>query len=111
MIHEAALGGFLALRPKARAIVDLAFAELCNLKNDAGDNILKIAIDAGICGAEFAGALFQCDDSFITDAEAWTIINHAMAGVLEHTLHCIDRSAGLASTADLPNVSEYREDL
>ena len=90
----------------------LAFSEICSLRNPAGLNLLETAEDNGVCGAQFAGFLFQCDTSFIPDPEAWSVINYATAGVFEEVLLCADRSAALAQTArQFPAVSEYREQL
>jgi len=89
----------------------LAFSGLCSLENEAGDDLLTIAVDAGVCGANLAGALFQCDDSFLPDPEAWEIINYATAAVLEETLHCSEIGAQLENIeASYEGVAEYRHD-
>jgi len=82
----------------------LAFSDICSITNDAGDDILSIAVDAGVCGAAMAGFLFDCDPSFLDGARASTLVGHATIAVLETELACIDRSAtwdDLAAEADV----------
>lgn len=87
----------------------LAFSGLCSLENEAGDDLLSIAVDAGVCGANLAGALFQCDDRFLPDPDAWQIINYATSAVLEETLHCSEIAEQLADIESVyPGVAEYR---
>lgn len=91
----------------------LAFAGLCSLRNDAGEDLLEIANDYEVCGVAFAGALFQCDDSFLPDPEAWEIIDFSSSAVLEETLHCepaaVDQLALIQGR--YPVVLEFREEL
>ncbi|MCA9700070.1 MAG: hypothetical protein KC431_21270, partial [Myxococcales bacterium] len=90
----------------------LAFSDICELENDQGQDILEIAVEAGVCGAEFAGFLFDCDPSFLDAATAKMIINHATTSVLEEVLQCSDagdRFADLQTT--YPDVAEYQEAL
>jgi predicted dienelactone hydrolase len=68
----------------------LSFSEICSLKNDTGDDLLEIATTAGVCGAQFAGFLFQCSETLIADPEAWAIVDFATAAAFEETLHCGD---------------------
>jgi len=91
----------------------LAFSEMCALTNAAGDDLLQIAQDVGVCGAGFASALFQCDQSFLPDPEGWDIVHFASSAVLEETLHCEPQaSAELAEIKGrYPVVLEYREAL
>ncbi|MCX4247307.1 alpha/beta hydrolase [Paraliomyxa miuraensis] len=91
----------------------LAFAQLCSLYNDAGDDLLEIATAAGVCGAAFAGALFQCDSSFLPDPDGWEITNFASSAVLEETLHCEPLAAEpLASIQQrYPAAMDFREAL
>lgn len=91
----------------------LAFSEMCALSNAAGDSLLEIAQANDICGAGFAGALFQCDDEFIPDPDSWDIIHYASSAVLEETLHCEPEAApqlGLIQ-GRYPFVLEFREEL
>ena len=91
----------------------LAFSGMCSLSNDAGEDLLTIAGNYEVCGVGFAGALFQCDDSFLPDPEAWEITNFASSAVLEETLHCEPAAAdGLAEIQGrYPVVLEFREEL
>lgn len=91
----------------------LAFSEMCSLHNAAGDDLITIAQQSGICGAAFAGGLFQCDEGFVPDAEGWDIIHFASSAVLEETLHCEPQAAaelGLIK-GRYPVVLELREEL
>lgn len=91
----------------------LAFAQMCSLSNDTGDSLVEIAEANDVCGVQFAGFLFQCDDSFLPDPEGWEIINFASSAVLEETLHCEPEAAaelGLIQ-GHYPVVLEFREEL
>lgn len=91
----------------------LAFSEMCALRNAAGDDLVTIAQAAGVCGAGLASGLFQCDESFVPDADGWDIIHFASSAVLEETLHCEPQAAaelGLIK-GRYPVVLEFREDL
>jgi hypothetical protein len=89
----------------------LAFSSLCALENAAGEDILTVARRTGVCGALFAGFLFDCEPDFIDDAVAWSIVNAASAAALEEVLHCADTSATWAGLeAAFPQVSELREE-
>lgn len=86
----------------ARALVGLGnaghlvFSDICELQNDQGQNILEIAAEAGVCATSFAGALFDCDPSYIDPAVGNDIINFATSAVLEGRLMCSDADAELA---------------
>jgi dienelactone hydrolase len=87
----------------------LAFAQLCSLRNAAGDDLLTIAVDNEVCGAELAGGLFQCSPDLLPDPQAWAIVDYATAAVFEETLHCRDASAAFAELeARFAAVFEYR---
>lgn len=89
----------------------LAFSEICSLHDDAGQNLLEIAEAAGVCGAQFAGFLFQCSDALLPDADAWAIVDHATSAVLDETLHCRDIGAAFDQLPTLlPGVAEVRQD-
>jgi hypothetical protein len=91
----------------------LAFSEMCALRNAAGDDLVTIAQANGICGARLADGLFQCDESFLPDAEAWDVIHFASSAVLEETLHCEPAAAAELSRIEerYPVVVEFREAL
>lgn len=91
----------------------LAFANLCSLTNTEGQDLVEIATEHDVCGVQFASFLFQCDDSFLPDPEAWEIINFASSAVLEETLHCEPEASaelGLIQ-GTYPVVLEFREEL
>lgn len=89
----------------------LSFSDLCDTKNTAGADLLTIAQNDGVCGANLAGFLFDCDPSHVAGPKGWSIINYASSAVLEESLQCQSIS-GLASheMAD-PGVAEYDEEL
>jgi hypothetical protein len=90
----------------------LAFSSLCSLKNAEGQDFLAIAEEYGVCGAQFAGVLFDCEDSYTPDAINWQITNYASSAALEETLHCSDAGANFASIMDrFPEVGEFLEAL
>jgi alpha-beta hydrolase superfamily lysophospholipase len=89
----------------------LAFSDICELKNADGQNILEVALEAGVCGAQFAGFLFDCDPNFIDAAIAGHIINYSSTAVLEQVLRCVEGPDLFASFADEPGVGEYQEQL
>lgn len=83
----------------------LTFSSLCAITNSAGENLVEIGTEADVCGLDLAGALFDCDDAYITPERGWTIVNDATSAALEQTLHCDDtRAAALDSLAE-----RYRE--
>lgn len=88
----------------------LTFSSLCALTNAAGQNLVEIGTEADVCGLDLAGALFDCDDAYITAERGWTIVNDATSAALEQTLHCdATRAAALDSLAErYPEVAEAR---
>ena len=89
----------------------LAFSELCNLRNPAGEDLLTVAVNAGVCGANFAEFLFQCSDDFLEPEATRAIVNYATAATLEETLHCSPIGSAFASiVAEHPGVLELRTD-
>jgi hypothetical protein len=90
----------------------LAFSSLCSLKNANGKDFLQIAAKSEVCGAQFAGALFDCDPMYTPDPTNWQIVNYVTAAVLESTLRCTDADNDLADLqARFPEVGEYLEAL
>jgi alpha-beta hydrolase superfamily lysophospholipase len=88
----------------------LTFSEICSLRNAAGDDLLTIATDNGVCGAQFAGVLFQCSPDLIPDSEGWAIIDTTTAAVFEETLHCSGAGANFADLQErFPQVADYEE--
>jgi len=63
-----------------------------------------------VCGAQFAGLLFQCSPELIPDMEGWAIIDYATAAVFEETLHCSDVGSNFAELQErFPQVADYQE--
>jgi hypothetical protein len=90
----------------------LAFSSLCSLRNAADQDFLEIAAEFDVCGAQFAGALFDCSDTYTPDATNWAITNYATSAALEETLHCSDAGANFASIqSKFPEVGEFLEAL
>lgn len=90
----------------------LAFSSLCSLKNANGEDFLTLAAKYEVCGAQFAGALFDCDPMYTPDPTGWKIVNFATAAVLESTLRCSDADKQLAELqARFPEVGEFQEAL
>jgi len=89
----------------------LNFSDLCDTKNAAGQDLLTIAKNDGVCGASLAGFLFDCDPSHVAGPTGWSVINYASSAVLEQTLQCQSPTDLKAHETADPNVSEYDEDL
>jgi hypothetical protein len=90
----------------------LAFSDICSLRNDAGDDLITIATNNDVCGAQFATFLFQCGDELLPDPDGWAISRHASAATFEETLQCRDIGTAFADLGtDFPGVAEIREDL
>jgi hypothetical protein len=89
----------------------LAFSDLCHTKNPSDQDLLQVASQYQVCGAQLAGFLFDCDPSHIDGPAGWAIVNYASAAVLESTLHCREGVSLSALEASYPNVAEVREEL
>jgi fermentation-respiration switch protein FrsA (DUF1100 family) len=90
----------------------LAFSSLCSLENEAGEDLVTVGESAGICGFALAGALFDCDPSYLPDARAWEIIQDATSSLLDAELQChpaVDPIAAIGQRH--PEVGDYRESL
>lgn len=89
----------------------LTFSQICSLANAAGEDLLEIASAAGVCGAQFAGVLFQCSPDLVADAVGWEIIDFATSAALEETLHCSSVGENFADLeASYPDVAEFQEE-
>ena len=89
----------------------LAFSSLCSLANADGQDFVEIATEFGICGAQFASALFDCVDTYTPDPTSWAITNYASSAVLEETLHCASTGDAFAGIqAKFPEVGELLEE-
>ncbi len=91
----------------------LAFSSLCSLRNEAGQNIVEIGVEAEVCGLGFADGLFDCSDEYIDDEIAWTIIQDATSAALEESLFCLpERGEWLSGIADRhAEVATFEEEL
>ncbi|MFV8756411.1 hypothetical protein ACNOYE_38170 [Nannocystaceae bacterium ST9] len=90
----------------------LAFSDICEIENADGQNILEIAVEAGVCGAQFAGFLFDCDPTFLDAQIAGDIINYSSTAVLEQVLKCVQGPDLFAEfEATYPDVGEYQAAL
>jgi hypothetical protein len=88
----------------------LTFSDLCETKNAQGEDLLQIAEANEVCGAQFAGFLFDCDPAHIEGRKGWDIINYASSSVLESVLQCRTRDVSDIKSI-YPDVAEYREAL
>ncbi len=89
----------------------LTFSDLCEAKNAQGQDLLEIAKAHQVCGAQFAGFLFDCDPTHIEGQKGWDIINYASSSVLEATLQCRGGGALNDIKSTFPDVAEYKEAL
>ncbi len=90
----------------------LAFSSLCSLQNEQGMDFLEIAEAAGVCGAQLAGGLFDCEDAYIDDEISWAISKYTSSAALESALHCSDAADNFATLeASYPDVGEFLEEL
>jgi hypothetical protein len=111
--YQSQIDGFEA-SPSPKRLVGLdnaghlAFANLCSLTNAAGDDLLTIALDNGVCGVEFADALFQCGPELLPDAQAWEVIDYATTAAFEETLQCRPTTAFDTIESRFEAVAEFR---
>lgn len=91
----------------------LVFSSLCHIENDAGEDLVSVAQEAGVCGLSLAGALFDCSESYVSKDLGHRIVNDVSTAVFEETLHCnADRTAWITGLPGrFPEVSELREEL
>jgi predicted dienelactone hydrolase len=88
----------------------LAFANLCSLRNAAGEDLVSIALESGVCGVDLAGALFQCGPELLADPQAWKVIDYATTAAFEETLQCRDATAAFGSLESrFETIFEFRE--
>ncbi|MGE3765271.1 MAG: alpha/beta fold hydrolase [Kofleriaceae bacterium] len=89
----------------------LAFSDLCETTNAQGQDLLEIANEHGVCGAQLAGFLFDCSDPRIDPVVGWNIINDATTSVLRTTLQCLPQTDIASIRTRYPDVGEYQEAL
>lgn len=68
----------------------LIFSDICELTNTAGQDLVEIATEAGVCGTQFASFLFDCAASTIPVEDSSAIVKGATTWELETHLHCDD---------------------
>jgi hypothetical protein len=66
----------------------LTFSSLCAIENSDGQDIVEIGTARDVCGLGLAGALFDCEDSYLEASLGWTISNEAASAAFEEVLHC-----------------------
>ena len=69
-------------------------------------NLLETANEAGVCGAMFAGFLFDCADDLLDQEVAGAIVDHATTAALEEALLCREDDAFAGLEERYPAVSE-----
>ncbi|HEY5950153.1 MAG TPA: hypothetical protein VIV40_31875 [Kofleriaceae bacterium] len=89
----------------------LTFSDLCQTKNSSGKDLLQVANDYQICGAQLASFLFDCDPSHIAGPAGWDIVNYASSAVLESTLQCQPPVSLSSIKTTYSAVAEYNEAL
>ncbi len=89
----------------------LTFSDLCETKNGSGKDLLQIASDYQVCGAQLAGFLFDCDPMYIDGPAGWEIVNYASSAVLEETLQCKSGVSLSSIMSTFSDVAEYKEML
>lgn len=89
----------------------LAFSDLCETKNTEGQDLLAIANEHGVCGAQLAGFLFDCSAPRIDGVTGWNIINDATTSILRSTLQCQPEADVSTIQSRYPEVGEYQQEL
>jgi hypothetical protein len=84
-------------------------SDLCDTRNAEGQDLLAIAEEHQLCGAQFAGFLFDCEETYLAGAVSRAIVDHATSTVLETALQCRDDLPDLSGIADAyPDVGVYQ---
>ncbi len=88
----------------------LAFSDLCETRNAAGENLLEIAQDERICGADAASLLFDCSPDLQPAAESRAIVWAATTWMFEERLLCAAPPTPFADVVGaLPGVDDVSE--
>ena len=66
----------------------LVFSDICHITNDADQNLIEIATEAGVCGTQFASFLFDCAETALPVESGQELVRAATTWVLEKELHC-----------------------
>jgi hypothetical protein len=90
----------------------LAFSDLCGLQNGEGQDLVSIAQEHAVPGAELASILWDgCAEGQLAQAEATQITRWATSAVLEETLLCRPSSSLDQLALARPEVTDVREQL
>ncbi len=113
---DASIEGYEATDGAKRLVIldnagHLAFSDLCSTTNQAGEDILEVASNNGICGTDLGAALFDCSPDLLNPAAGARIIDYATTLVLEEHLHCRERdgdpwAAALERFADIAEIRQ-----
>jgi hypothetical protein len=90
----------------------LLMTDLCGGKNVDGKDSIEVARDYKVCGIGLAGGLWDCKDTYISQAKGTEITNYVTTAALEETLFCQDRKASFAELKSrYTEVGELAEQL
>lgn len=84
----------------------LAFSDLCETRNAAGQNLLEVGREVELCGASLAGLLFDCDPDYVPQSEINPPFHAAVTATLESALLCAPADLE-AALADFSAVAEF----
>lgn len=100
--------------PKRLAVIapagHLLFSDLCTIQNDAGQDMVTVGQEAMVCGLSLAGALFDCDPTYLGAEAGTAIVADLSTAALKETLTCdADAAARLGTMqARHPEIVDYR---
>jgi len=86
----------------------LVFSDICHITNDAEQNLIEIATEAGVCGTQFASFLFDCAEGALPVESGKQLVRAATTWVLEKELHC---HAPVKDFGDFGDASDWIEVL
>ena len=91
----------------------LVYSDLCGLKNEAGQDLMEIALEYEVANAELFEQLWDgCEPDQIDPQLGWEITNFATSAALESALHCNDADSNFADIQSrFSLVTDYREEL
>ncbi|MBX3273278.1 MAG: hypothetical protein KF729_23650 [Sandaracinaceae bacterium] len=89
----------------------LAPSDLCDLENEAGEDLVAVAQRYDVCGASFASFLFDCRPEHIEPERARVVTRAITTAILERVLSCRDRDDAIAALPGrFAEVSELRSE-
>jgi len=90
----------------------LLVTELCDFKNPAGNTILDVGVEYGICGTESIANLFDCADDHIPVTKQVEIVRYASTAAFEEVLYCRDHTESWAAIGErYPEIEIFKEDI